>query len=169
MKRKRENPYGFDRQLPVLSSNPSANPGIGLGTNWHPSQPVRNVWDDWAAPRPVFPFNAAAAAVRTPSSRRQRPARAHAPPQAAPTAVPVLAPTVAPSAATERLLERLQAEQAARVAARKKRNRDAARHLRRRRQHYQQLLEEVRRGVRSSRGGIRLTRWRAPARRSTAG
>ena len=35
------NPFGYDPDLPVLHGDPRLNPGKGLGTHWHPSQPVR--------------------------------------------------------------------------------------------------------------------------------
>ena len=39
--------YGYDPDLPVLEGDPRLFPGRGLGTAWHPSQPVRNEWSDW--------------------------------------------------------------------------------------------------------------------------
>lgn len=32
---------GYDPDLPTLKGDPRLNPGKGIGTNWHPSQPIR--------------------------------------------------------------------------------------------------------------------------------
>lgn len=150
------NPYCYDPQLPLLRGDPRLNPGLGLGVNWHPSQPVTNEWADWSgANRPIFDMGQAKVLTHA------RPP----PPPPAPTAGPGpgMRP-IAPSTATnvdENGPQRFKREAESHHQRRLWRNRHAAKLARRRKQQYFDSLNDQVRSLEASYAALKDHVWGA--------
>lgn len=149
------NPYGYDPQLPLLRGDPRLNPGLGLGVNWHPSQPVTNEWADWSgAHRPIFDMGKA----------RLLP---HAPPPPGPAVgqgpgVRSIAPNAAGAVDVDGS-RRFEREAESHHQRRLSRNRHAAKLARRRKQQYLDSLHDQVRSLEASLAALRDHVWGTPS------